>query len=139
MASRKINISEILERDVLELVLSGKGADGVKWDQTFIVSEPQLETFLAMQDDPDKIVQDSELLLLVLKDQGLTRERIDMMGRKARMLAAKAIMAHFLADPDELRVMPGMDKVDLLYSTGLGLSLASAERTRRTRSSGRSG
>lgn len=128
--NRKVNIDELIEHDVLELTLAGKA---------YTVGEPQLETFLTLQSDPDKTVPDDELLHLVLKDQGLTREIIGGLGMKRRMLAAKAIMAHFLADPDELRAMPGMDKVDLLYSTGLGLSLASAGRTRRTPSSGRSG
>lgn len=136
---RKIDLGEILERDVLEIALAGRLQDGERWSGVYRIGEPQLETFLAMQVDPDRNVEEGELLHLCFKDQGLTPEMIAGMGRKMRVLAAKAIMAHFLADPDELRALPGMDKVDLLYSTGLGLSLASAGPTRPTRSRARSG
>lgn len=139
MAGRKLDLAGILERDVLEITLSGTDdGHGEKWTHTYSIGEPQLETVLVLQDDPDKVVEDAALLHLVLKDQGLTPEMIASMRRKQQMMAAKAILAHFLADPDELRALPGMDKVDLLYSTGLGRSRGSVERTPRTRSSARS-
>jgi len=128
---RRYDAKALLSKPVLEVVIAEKA-----YVVTAMKVAQALELAAAAEAEQDgkkkeRGTGDDEFLYLAFHDQGLTRADLKRATTLEKNVTTKIVMAVFFQAqaPEELRDIPGMDRVEMFVSTGLGRLADSFART----------